>query len=61
MSLVFEDEKKANKHEKSWLCHDKMIFQDLGEWGKKMNIRLYILNFTLKPEKNDGFSLILEC
>lgn len=60
MSLVFEDEKKANKHEKSWLCH-KMIFQDLGEWGKKMNIRLYILNFTLKPEKNDGFSLILEC
>lgn len=60
MSLVFEAEKKINKPEKSWLCH-KMIFEDLGEWGKKINIRLYILNFTLKPEENDGFSLILKC
>lgn len=60
MSLVFEAEKKDNKPEKSLLCH-KMIFEDLGEWGKKINIRLYILNFTLKPEENDGFSLILKC
>lgn len=60
MSLVFEAEKKDNKPEKLWLCH-KMIFEDLGEWGKKINIRLYILNFTLKPEENDGFSLILKC
>lgn len=56
---IFEDVKKASKHEKSWL-YLKMTFEDLGAWGKTMNIRLYILDFTLKPEEKDGFSLILE-